>query len=262
MINIVMKFTKLIDTLVLPQVQAELDNIKPTLNGRQPYETNIKEWLKPLVDLTDFYVYPMNGITECINWWQKNETRNVRMADGDYEWVDYNKVMTVGNSVTYVSCPSSIDGNYTEIPTDKPVVLDIAYAGCVPVKPITITDNVEKVFYSLSKPFGVSNIRTGWYFTRRPDAKLHALHVKAMYYNYCATQYAEHLINTYSIDYIHTQLKDIQHTVCAEYDLTPSDCVWLATSTDDKYKEYRRHKHTDVARICITKLIKERHEKR
>ncbi len=252
-----MKFTKLIDTLLLSEVQSELDNIKPTLNGRQPYETNIKTWLKPLVDLSDFYVYPINGITEGINWWTKNEKRGIYKYDGDYEWVD-----NTGNQVLYITCPSSIDGNYTSIPTHVPVVLDIAYAGCVPVKPIPITDNIEKVFYSLSKPFGVSNIRTGWYFTRRPDAKLHALSIKAKYYNYCATQYAEHIINTYNIDYIHTQLRHSQYTVCELHNLTPSDCVWLANSTDNKYKEYRRHKHTDVARICITKLIEEQHEKR
>ena len=252
-----MKFTKLVDTLILPEVQAELDTIKPMLNGRQPYDTNIKSWLKPLIDLSDFYVYPMNGITEGINWWQKNEKRGVYKYDGDYEWVD-----NTGNQVLYITCPSSIDGNYKEIPTDRPVVLDIAYAGCVPVRPIPITKNIEKVFYSLSKPFGVSNIRTGWYFTRRPDARLHKLHIEAAYYNYCAGQYAEHLINKYSIDYIYTQLKNIQQTVCAEYNLTPSDAVWLATSTDEIHKEYRRHKHTDVARICITKLIKEQYEKR
>ena len=256
-LNTSMEFTKLIDTFILPEVQAELDKIKPSLNGRQTYETNIKTWLKPMIDLKDFYVYPMNGITECINWWQKSETRNVRKAKGDYEWVDYNKVMTLGNTVAYVSCPSSIDGNYTDIPDEVPVVLDLAYVGCVPVKPIKMAKNIEKVFYSLSKPFGVSNIRTGWYFTRRPDAKLHALSIEAMYYNYCATQYAEHIINTYSLDYVHNKLKDIQIEVCNENNLTPSDCVWLATSTDYKYKEYMRNK--DVARLCITNLLKERY---
>lgn len=252
--------TKLIDTFILPEVQAELNSVQPTLNGRQPYKTNIVEWLSPVIDLSGFFVYPVNGVTEAINWWQSKEKRNIHKATGDYEWVDtgWNSIWADKEEVHYVSCPSSIDGNYTNIPTDVPVVLDIAYVGSVPIKKIPMTPNIEKVFFSLSKSFGVSNIRTGWYFTKRPDVKLHALHREAMYYNYCATQYAEQLINTYSINYVHSKLKDIQAKVCNKYNITPSDCIWLATSTDKKYIDYRRS--NDIARLCITEFIKEEHD--
>ena len=260
--------TKLIDTLILPEVQHEINSIVPELNGRQPYNTTIKEWLAPIIDLSGFFVYPINGITEGINWWQNKEKRTIHKADGDYEWVDtglhslykdnYLAFSTPDwGSVHYVSCPSSIDGNYTDIPTDVPVVLDIAYIGSCPIQKIQMTKNIEKVFFSLSKGFGISNIRTGWYFTRRPDVKLHELHVNAMYYNYCATQYAEHIIKTYSLDYVHNRLKDIQLEVCNENNLTPSDCVWLATSSDYKYEKYMRNK--DIARLCITNLMRERY---
>lgn len=257
-----MEFTKLIDTFILPEVQAELDTVKPQLNGRMSYNTNIVEWLKPLIDLSGFYVYPVNGITEAINWWQKREERTIQRSKSDYEWVDYDRVKHIRNTVRYVSCPNSFDGNYTDIPTDVPVVLDIAYAGCVPIKPIKMTKNIERVFYSLSKPFGISNIRTGWYFTRRPDVKLKSLHIDAGYYNYCANQYAEHVINTFTLDYVHKELVEIQQDVCRQYDLTPSDCVWLATSTDEKYKDYRRSIDSSVARLCITRLIREQYDKR
>ena len=79
-----------------------------------------------------------------------------------------------------------------------------------------------------------------------------------MYYNYCATQYAERLINTYSINYIHSKLKDTQTEVCNEYNIKASDCIWLATSTDDKYSDYRRS--DNIARLCITKLLKDKHD--
>lgn len=269
MINTIM-ITKMIDTFILPEVQEELNSIQPTLNGRQPYNTNIVEWLSPVIDLSDFFVYPVNGVTEAINWWQNKEKRNIQKVIGDYEWVDTGihslyKDNYLAHStpewgpVHYVSCPSSIDGNYTDIPTDVPVVLDIAYVGSAPIKKIPMTPNIEKVFFSLSKSFGIGNIRTGWYFTKRPDVKLHALHNEAMYYNYCATQYAEHLINTYSINYVHSKLKDIQTKVCSNYNITPSDCIWLATSTDDKYIDYQRS--NNIARLCITKLLKEKHDK-
>ena len=252
--------TKLIDTFILPEVQQELDSVRPILNGRQPYNTNIVEWLAPVIDLSDFFVYPINGVTEAINWWQNKEKRNIQKAEGEYEWVDtgWNTLWAEKEEVHYISCPSSIDGNYTNIPTDVPVILDIAYIGSVPIKKIPMTPNIEKVFFSLSKGFGISNIRTGWYFTKRPDVKLHALHVDAMYYNYCATQYAEHLINTYSINYIHSKLKNIQAKVCNTYNFIPSDSVWLATSNDNKYADYRRC--NNIARLCITEYIKEIHD--
>ena len=58
MINTIM-ITKLIDTFILPEVQQELNSVQPVLSGRQPYNTNIVEWLSPVIDLSDFFVYPI-----------------------------------------------------------------------------------------------------------------------------------------------------------------------------------------------------------
>ena len=69
-------------------------------------------------------------------------------------------------------CPSSIDGNLKQIIFNTgAVVLDLAYVGSTEIEEIKIGKNVEYVFYSLSNPFGVRNVRTGWYFTRQriPD---------------------------------------------------------------------------------------------
>lgn len=252
-----MIFTKRIDTIMLREVQQELENVTPKLNGRSKYDTTIKEWLYPVIDLTDFFVYPINGITEGINWWTSKETRNIRKATGDYEWVneDRHSILDTQNDVLYMTCPSSIDGNYVDIPTNMPVVLDIAYVGTTSIKKIDIPPNVEKVFFSLSKSFGVNNIRTGWYFTKRPDAQLHRLHIEAMYYNHCALQYAERLINTYRLDYVHTKLKEFQLQICNKFNLIPSDCVWLATSEHDDYIGYRRDE--TIARLCITQQLKD-----
>jgi hypothetical protein len=241
-------FSKRVNTKILPEVQEVLDQVKPIYNGRQPYTTSVKEWLKPTIDLDRFFVYPTNGATGAIDWWTLNEKRGVYKALGDYEWVDNN-----GTEVLYISCPNSIDGNYIDIPTDVPVILDIAYVGSTELRYIDVPKNVEKVFYSLSKPFGIHNIRTGWLFTRRPDIKLHSLNYDAGYYNYYANQLSEAIFNNFSIDYCYHAWKKRQLEVCEEYNLTPSDCVWLATSTDEKYKDYRRN--DKVARICISDLF-------
>ena len=47
-----------------------------------------------------------------------------------------------------------------------------------------------------------------------------------------------------------------QLEVCEQYDLKPSDCYFLATTKDPYYKERRRMKWNDDARICITPLLR------
>ena len=49
--------------------------------------------------------------------------------------------------------------------------------------------------------------------------------------------------------------REKQLEVCKEYDLTPSDCYFLATTKDPYYKERRRMRWNDNARICITPLL-------
>ena len=240
--------SKRINSIMLPEVRECLANIQPQLNGRQQYNTSVKEWLSSIIDLSDFYVYPMNGITHCLDWWMGEETRGIYKNAGDYEWVD-----ETGKDVLYISCPSSIHGNYVDIPTDVPVILDIAYVGTTQIQHIPMTPNIEKVFFSLSKGFGINNIRTGWYFTRRPNIKMHNLTYDAGYYNHVANQYAEEIFKNFSVDYVSNKLAEQQKIVCKNLDINPSDCILLGY-TDKKYKEYTRD--NNIARLCISDYLK------
>ena len=56
-------------TTVLPEVRKVIETVKPDFDSVKKYQTSIIDWLKPLVNLTDFYVYPMNGITQGLDWW-------------------------------------------------------------------------------------------------------------------------------------------------------------------------------------------------
>jgi hypothetical protein len=246
-----MEFTKHVRPLLLDEVRANINNhdMSYILDAGSKYETAIKEWLKPVVDLSNFFVYPINGITEGLNYWMHQETRSITKYKGDYEWVDLKEGK--GN-IHYMSVPSSIDGNFHDIPTDIPVALDLAYVGTTHIEEIPMTDNIEVVFYSLSKPFGLKNIRTGWMFTRKRDIKLHRLVMKANYYNYNSHYIAELIINKYHIDYIYNKLKKKQEDICATHNLTPSDCVWLATSADREYDAFKRFK---TNRLCLSELF-------
>lgn len=243
-------FTKQIKSPLLPEIKSIITSMD-TVYSYERYSTSIKEWLSPIINLEKFYVYPTNGITDGLNYFLSVEKRNIIRNNGDYEWVD-NKFNNSDSSILYMSNPSSIDGNFTSIPEHIPVALDIAYIGTTEIKSIEIKDNVEYVFYSLSKPFGVNQYRTGWIFTRFFDPKLYNLCYRANYYNYFSHHLSERIIKEFSIDYIYCRFKDFQADVCNQYDLIPSDSVWLATSKDLQYKNFFR---TDTARLCITELF-------
>lgn len=232
-------------TNVLEPIRNAVKTLQADLDGVIQYETSIIEWLKPAIDLTDFYVYPINGITEGLNWWMAHETRSITIGDGDYQWVTPKDGT---GTIHYMSIPSAIDGNFREVPKDVSIALDLAYLGSTALQQIAIGDNVEYVFYSLSKPFGIRNIRTGWLFTRQQDFRLQALTHNAKYYNYFARDAAEKILQNFSIDYVYNELKDAQKSICEEYGFTPSDSVWLATTNNEEYDKFKRG---NTNRLCL-----------
>lgn len=246
MIEILTKTTA-VRTPVLPEVKELIQQIPVDYDGVRQYKTSIVEWLRPVIDLQDFYVYPTNGITEGLNWWYDKENRSVSMKDGEYQWV---KPKLGTEEIFYVSCPSSIDGNFCEIPDDIPVALDLAYVGSTVTKPIKIQKNVEYVFYSFSKSFGVRNIRTGWIFCRNEDVRLTSLIDSAKYYNYYANDVAEKIMSAFDIDYVHNRLNKEQKRICNNLNISPSDSVWIATSEDEQFKKLRRT--SNKARLCLS----------
>lgn len=246
----ILSLSTAIRTALLPEVHRCIRDIETDFDSVIEYKTSITQWLKPIIDLSEFYVYPINGITEGLNWWQSVERRNILMDEGEYQWVQPRNNPNIQDAIIYKSVPNSADGNFCDVPSYLPVALDLAYVGSTAVRQIEVGQNVEHVFYSLSKSFGVRNIRTGWYFTRREDTRLKSITHGAKYYNYHARNVSEKIINTFSIDYVHTKLKDQQLAVCNKLGLTPSDSVWLATTENEEYSKFiRRGK---IARVCLS----------
>jgi len=217
------------------------------------FSSNISEYLKPYCDLSGFeYLYPLNGITEGLNYWMTDEKRAIQIRKGDYVWVSGQET----GDVHYWTNPASFNGNYCSIPTDKPVVLDLAYLLSTRVTNFKIPDNVEKVFFSFSKCFGLRNYRIGYYWSRTPDRCLEPLNVNAKYYNYYSMGLGERLIETIPIDLVYNTLKPYQDTVCTELDLISSDVIWLASSDNPIYNKFKRNQ---TNRLCIADLIKEQY---
>jgi hypothetical protein len=238
---------------ILP-VKEIADNHRLTIHDEvKTLKSNITEYLKPYVDLSDFeYLYPTNGITESLNYWMMGETRTIQTRPGDYVWVGGEP----SGEVAYITCPTSYDGNFCEIPKDMPVVLDLAYILSTSVKKLEIGKNVERVFFSMSKCFGLRNYRIGYYWSRTPDRWLEPLHKNAKYYNYYSMSLGEKIIENIPVDLVYNTLKPFQTEICNELNLTASDTVWLATSDDPIYNKFFRN-YTN--RLCIADLIKEKY---
>ena len=241
-------------TNVLPEVRDSIKNVAVDFDSVKDYKTNIIEWLKPIIDLTGFSVYPTNGITEGLDWWWGRSEYKIWSAIGEYQWVDH-KRSGMSPHYVYQSIPSAIDGNYCSVDNHTKVALDLAYVGSTSIQKIELHNGVEKVFFSLSKPFGIRNIRTGWYFSRTPDLKREALTYNAKYYNYYAHAVAEHIISNFDIDYVHKTLYNKQKAICQHLEFTPSDSVWLATTKNKEYAKFMRDGET--ARICLAGVYNE-----
>lgn len=241
-------------TNILPEVCKVLDTVTPDYNSITHYKTDIIKWLEPIIDLTGYSVYPSNGITEGLDWWWGRSEYQIWSSIGEYQWVDH-KTSGIFPHYVYQSIPSAINGNYCAVNNHTKVALDLAYVGSTSIQKIELHNGVEKIFFSLSKPFGVRNIRTGWYFSKTPDKKREALTYNAKYYNYYAHNVAETIINNFDIDYVYNRLNTQQTEICKELNFIPSDSVWLATTTDDEYKKFKRA--DNIARICLAGVYNE-----
>lgn len=239
-------------TNVLPEVRKVVDTVEADYDSVRHYKTDIIKWLRPIINLEGYNVYPMNGCTEGLNWWYDKEQRGVKTTPGDYQWI---KPTDRYGEIVYMSVPSAINGNFVDLPNNVSLALDLAYVGSTKIQHIHKNDNIEYVFFSLSKSFGLRNIRTGWLFTKVPDDKLESLTHSAKYYNYFAHDVAESVISNFDIDYIHKTLYNKQKSICNKLDLTPSDSVWLATTENKEYSKFIRDGKT--ARICLAGVYNE-----
>ena len=85
----ILKQSLAIRTFPIIQVEAICDNFKYNdYTEVKPFHSIITEWLKPVIDLSDFkYLYPANGVTEGINYWYMQEDRKIIRHKDDYVWL-------------------------------------------------------------------------------------------------------------------------------------------------------------------------------
>ena len=288
----ILKNNKFVDVPLTDEVKQLLNNQAASYgyyargSGQATHELNWvenehRQWVSEIIDLSDFpHCYFTNGTTDAIHHWRMTETRPWQKFEGEYQYMDMigsegkvccdvpGQYMKDGRSAIpavidkdkplYISIPSAADGNFFNPqkrgPIEAPVILDCTYIGATDIQRIDVPKNTEQVFFSFSKGFGMVGQRLGLVYTKEPHPSLERLK-SVECWNYNGVQLISQIIGVIPVDGMWKKYREKQLEVCKEYDLTPSDCYFLATTKDPYYKERRRMRWNDNARICITPLL-------
>lgn len=169
----------------------------------------------------------------------------------------------------YFSNPSSIDGNVwddtqdfiNKMTQDNPECLlriDLCYVGTSSKKLNLNLNDVDMIFFSLSKVFGVYFHRIGGVFSKN---KMLGLEGNKWFKNLFSLHLGIKLLDTYNINYFPNKYQKVQTeallTINKEYNLNfePSDVIILGHSKDE-VSGYTRES-LKSSRICLTPIMSE-----
>ena len=260
------------------------------------------KWASPQVSgLDEFYFYNTAGSSEAIRDSLANlkaeGCENIFVFKGEYEGfkalaesyklnvIEINRQDFLNipfnslNGVFYISQPSSIDGNIWKdfdifvdfiknTQNSCKIRLDLCYLGTT-VTPLKLNlnhSNIDMVFFSLSKVFGVYFHRIGGVFSRE---KILSLEGNKWFKNLLSLYLGIELLTTYNIDYIPkkylTYQNDIIYFLNLKYpniNFIASDVIFLAYSNSNNFeqkypdlKNMKRHVDLSHYRYCLTPLM-------
>ena len=227
-------------------------------------------WVSEIIDLSDFqHMYFVNGATDAIHQWHATEKREWQVINGDYTYgrriSQTGELLSLSelskDRVLYISNPSAIDGNYLDDDVIDhinsigcPVILDMAYVGATKKKTTKLLNNVEQVWFSFSKGWGLAEQRLGLVFSKTPHQSLEVMY-QVDVWNYTGVTIIDKLISNFEVDHIYNLMLKHQIKICYDWKLIPSDTYLIANTVDEEYKERRRNGKN--ARLCLTPIMYE-----
>ena len=168
-------------------------------------------------------------------------------------------IIAKNNGTWFISNPSAIDGNFVDNEllqrvnrTGNKIALDLAYVGMTRYHKFYVSTNVDYVFLSLSKPYGVFRHRIGFTLTRTPSQVLYGnkwfKDITRLFQAYLlATEIGP--LKLYE-KYVSWQQEAISTII--EEDrvvLKPSDVFLLAHAEHNSFTDYKRG---TSFRFCLT----------
>ncbi len=256
-------------TSVGTYVESTNENDKtPSVKRRKRWENcqeQIRTFLNPIVDLSSLkYAYPTNGIHESIDW-MCNKIGAYQVFEGEYRYSTFMKkpirvAKTVDDIIPgvplYMSNPFSATGNFDkrydevcETYKDVPVYLDMAFIGTTGPHIVKIYPNVEQVFWSVSKPWGLGLLRAGVRFSREVEVIQRELQGVG-YFNHANIDVFREVILSSSVFAKKEQYGSLQKQICEQFNLIPSDSYLLGTTKDEEWSRFKREDGTN--RVCLT----------
>lgn len=251
------------------KLENHLNYIENKIKNKKKFTECVQEvtqWLMPIVDLTSFsQAYPTNGTHSALDIWLARETRPVYCLEGEYPYItSHNSKVTVvstvndipKNCVVYMSNPFSATGSYDDryFQISNPIVLDISYIGTTKPYKLTILPNVESVYWSISKPFGLGSIRAGLEFHKKEQFIQRSI-FDTGYFSSVGVEIILKCIRQFGVTEKYTQYQSEYQKICKENSLTPSDSLLLATSESKIWDHFKRE--NGINRLPVAKILEE-----
>jgi hypothetical protein len=127
------------------------------------------------------YLYFTAGVTESIDFLLSRGKFNI--FPGEYRYARiHNTICDTPVENFYLSYPFSGNGKFLDIPTNRNVILDCSYIFASDMKCNKILpNNVDYVLFGVSKSHNLSDLRVGWFFSKK---KIHSYHILQREYGY------------------------------------------------------------------------------
>ena len=135
-----------------------------------------------------------------------------------------------------------------------PVFLDMAYFGACSLGEVNVDyECVKFVAFSLSKTFGTGKCRIGMCYYRNVGMTPMQLLNEYNYVNHIAINLHTPIIKNFTPDYMYNVYNEKQQMISKDFNLDPSDTVFLCTTHDPKFKGFSRAGY--INRIGIAELL-------
>ena len=239
----------------------------PSVKRRENWgncQLQVRRFLEPLINLEEFiYAYPTNGIHESIDW-MCNKVKSYQVFEGEYRYPTFiKKPINVARSINdlqtgvplYMSNPFSATGNfdtrYDEVGQRQqcPIYLDLAFVGTTGPHKITLYENVQEIFWSVSKPWGLGLLRAGIRFTRKPEPIQEELQGVG-YFNHAMIDVFKEVTLNSSVFAKKQEYENLQKQICNKFSLNPSDSYLIGTTQDNTWDRFKRE--NGINRVCLT----------
>jgi hypothetical protein len=208
------------------------------------------------------HYYIVSGVTDALNQTYSIYNR-IGVFPGEYGYHS----LVLGDRVTtdleqcdciVISHPFSADGKSSRDRLriadtfDKPIFVDCAFFGACHSIDFDFTPfkNIHSVCFSLSKSYGTGHNRVGLLYTidKYPVTVQSEWHYEFV----SSAEYHYDLIDDRTPDTIPDKYIQMQHFICKQLNLVPSNTVMFGLDYTDEYKKFER---AYVNRVCITDLF-------